>query len=92
MYKITKGLDSIRWKISQVQSDKASRKQNLRRESFSSKRSNDLCRGVSVRHNFFIYRVIPDWNNMPSKKVSAPSINFFKARLDIRHKNGCYST
>ena len=92
MFKITKGYESICWENSQVQSDRASRKQNLKRESFSSKRSNDFCREVSVRHNFFINRVIPDWNNMPSKIVSAPSINSFKARLDMIYKNGCYST
>jgi hypothetical protein len=92
MFKITKGYESICWENSQVQSDRASRKQNLKRESFSSKRSNDFCREVSVRHNFFINRVIPDWNNIPSKLVSAPSINSFKARLDMKYKNGCYST
>ena len=67
-------------------------KQNLRWESFSSKRSNDFFREVGVRHNLYINRIIPDWNNMSSKIVSDPSINSFKARLDMKYKNGCYSS
>ena len=47
-----------------LQSDRASRKQNLRRESLSSKISYNFCRAVSVRHNFVINRVIiPKYGN-----------------------------
>jgi len=34
-----------------------------------------------VRANFFSHRVISQWNNLPEKTVSAPSLDAFKIRL-----------
>ena len=58
---------------------------SLQSESFCAKRKNDLCRAVNVRHNFFINRVVPDWNKLPNHVKTAPSTNSFKARLDERN-------
>ena len=59
---------------------------NLQRESFSSKRKNDFCSAVNLRHNFYSNRVVPNWNRLSHHVTSAPSINSFKARLDKRNK------
>ena len=40
------------------------------------------CR-TSLRLNFFSYRIINDWNNLPEYVTEAPSINAFKSRLDL---------
>ena len=38
--------------------------------------------GTRYRCNFFSYRTIDNWNNLPAHIVSADSINFFKNLLD----------
>ena len=58
---------------------------SLQRESFSAKRKNDYCRAVNIRHNFFINRVVPDWNKLTNHVNTAPSTNSFKARLNERN-------
>jgi len=40
---------------------------------------------LSVRNNFYSQRVIDDWNTLPNTIVEAPSLNSFKARLDMLH-------
>jgi len=53
-----------------------------------------------MRSNFFSFRVVNLWNNLPSDVVSAPSVNVFKERLDKHWKEyllytrpcGFYST
>jgi len=40
---------------------------------------------------FFSCRVVTLWNNLPSKVVSAPSLNTFKGRLDKYWGHHCYS-
>jgi len=35
-----------------------------------------------LRSNFFSFRVVDLWNNLPSDVVSAPSMNAFKERLE----------
>ena len=37
---------------------------------------------TATRSNFFSFRVVDVWNNLPHKVVNAPSLNSFKARLD----------
>ena len=61
------------------------RRANIQRESFSSKRRNDFCRAVNVRHNFFINRMVLDWNKLPHQVTSSPSTNSFNAKLDKRN-------
>ena len=58
---------------------------SLQRESFSARRKDDYCRAVNERHNFLIYRVVPDWNKLTNPVKTAPLINSFKARLDERN-------
>ena len=86
MYKLTKGYESIQWENTSVKPERETRRQNLRRESFSAQRSNDFCRAVNLRHNFYSNRVVPDWNKLPQSVISAPSINSFKARLDMKNE------
>ena len=40
-----------------------------------------------VRRNAFSFRVINDWNSLPSAVVTAQSVNQFKAQLD-KHWGG----
>ena len=37
---------------------------------------------TATRSNFFSFRVVAVWNNLPYKVVNAPSLNLFKARID----------
>ena len=47
---------------------------------------------LNVRQNFFSFRVVNTWNNMPSYVVEAPSLNSFKARLDKHFENELYKS
>jgi len=38
---------------------------------------------LDVRRNFFTYRVVMHWNRLPKEAVDAPSLEAFKARLDV---------
>ena len=42
------------------------------------------CPAVSrVRRSSFAIRIVNDWNSLPTEVVCAPSVNAFKARLDV---------
>ena len=50
---------------------------NLTEASFSWKETTD------IRRKFFTQRVVMHWNRLPKKAVDAPSLEAFKARLDV---------
>jgi len=39
--------------------------------------------GLDIRRKFFTQRVVTHWNRLPKKVVDAPSLEAFKARLDV---------
>ena len=39
--------------------------------------------GLDIRRKFFTQRVVTHWNRLPKKAVDAPSLESFKARLDV---------
>ena len=43
------------------------------------------------RENFFLNRVIPHWNALPSEVVNSRTINQFKSRLDLHLQTNCPS-
>ena len=49
------------------------------------------CR-TATRHNFFSFRVVDSWNQLPSSVVNAPSLNSFKSRLDKVWSHHAYTT
>ena len=38
---------------------------------------------MDVRRKFFMQRVVRQWNRLPKEAVDAPSLQAFKARLDV---------
>ena len=38
---------------------------------------------LDIRRNFFTQRVVMHWNRLPKEVVDAPSLEAFKARLDV---------
>ena len=38
---------------------------------------------LDIRRNFFTQRVVTHWNKLPKEAVDAPSLQAFKARLDV---------
>ena len=38
---------------------------------------------LDIRKKFFIQRMVMHWNRLPKEAVDAPSLEAFKARLDV---------
>lgn len=75
-FKITSGLDEVRWARMPIQVDGiAGKRPQLRRE---------VVIGCNQRHNFFTNRVASDWNKLTDDTVNSGSTTSFKSRFDRR--------
>ena len=74
-----KGLEVVEWeKHLNIKARTSEHNLSYNRESFNSKRSNDYAffeRDVGERHYFFINRVTPNWNMLPSNVINSSSLN-----------------
>ena len=41
------------------------------------------CLRLDIRRKFFTQRVVTHWNRLPKEAVDGPSLEAFKARLDV---------
>ena len=88
MYKIRNALEDINWftgpKLAPVTQTRSASRNDTRlvREIFPTRMQNDFSHSVTVRHEFYLNRVVGHWNNLVSSQISAPSLNSFKARID----------
>ena len=41
-----------------------------------------MVKGLRCRQEFFLQRVIDEWNKLPPQVVNAPSVNSFKSELE----------
>ena len=58
------------------------------KKSFKISGRNDFAFFVAERHKFFVNRVAPSWNGLPSNVINFSSLNGFRAALDNFTKNG----
>ena len=92
MYKVRNGIEEINWytgpdyALPNQTRATARNDSSLRREIFPSKNRNNYSYFVSLRHNFFLNRVSESWNVLSNSEVHAPSVNSFKAKIDILMK------
>ena len=88
MYKVHNELESIYWSTgprAAPSTNTRAESQNcyrLERESFSARACNDFRHSVTIRHEFFLNRVVDSWNRLASSQIEAPTLNSFKARID----------
>ena len=93
MFKIIKGLEVLKWeKYLNIKARTRGYNLSYKRESFKSKRRNDYAVFVGERHNYFVDRVAPSWNMLPSNGINSSSLNGFKVALDKFTENGLLST
>ena len=73
-FKIAKNIDQVEF-VSPIQTSapRSGKRAQMRRE---------LVRGCGQRHNFFINRVVNNWNELDESIIEAQSVNEFKNRLD----------
>jgi hypothetical protein len=87
MHKIHHGLEDVDWFTGPLYAPntatRSAEKNNSRimREYFPSRSCNDFCRYVSVRYEFFLNRVVGDWNRLSNDQISSQTSNVFKSRI-----------
>jgi len=87
MYKVLHNIEDIRWHTGPIHTTathlRAATNNPLRlhRQQFPSRDRNDFCHFVAVRHEFFLNRVVDDWNSLTKTQVLAPNTDRFKASL-----------
>jgi hypothetical protein len=77
-FKIVNGIESVEFEsptngFKRVMAPRGGRRAQHRRE---------IVKNCNQRHNFFVNRVVYDWNSLPDKTISATTTANFKKLLD----------
>ena len=81
-YKITKGINHVDWFHPNSLTDSLKQDgpaSSIRGMKHRIKRQSTNC---PARENFFINRIVPDWNKLPSEIINAETTNKFKNKYD----------
>ncbi|CAF1041473.1 unnamed protein product [Brachionus calyciflorus] len=78
MFKVVKNIDQINW-----HAPLRLNINNYPTRGHSFKLNREIVKNCAPRFNYFTNRVVNSWNKLNANSIEAPSVNSFKAKIDI---------